>query len=669
MFHYFTTITNTRGDSLAGWKVEVVTTAIPPVVVPIFADAAGAVQLASNRATADSSGNVDFFVAEGTYSLKFYNADGVYQWDQAVLSMYGMDSAAVALAAGATATSAAATAVAGAATASTSATTATTQAGIATAAAGTASTAATTATTQAGVATTKAGEAAASAAALGFIASPNYNWQRAWTDQYGHLALGIDTTGLVYARQLSADTATFGSFSATLLPFGDGVQSVAPTPGYLRATVDQYGHWSTLLGTDGKFHVSDLRGPTGESVYDRIATVETATESLGTVKPNIVLLRDARDRDGFYPRRPMVGDTPPATVTLNQTAPVGMTAYAWNTAGKWRVRGGIITQLGGNPYSQVNCRRTGGNGNTPSGAGMILYETVHTGTKLVMQARGNGTYFRVIVDGKYCSMTRLSTTSDGLAWYLTLDFGGVSATRRIVIETENVQLGGFFVPTGETLAAPSGTPPLVAAIGTSITEATNSWACWMQYLLGADVYNLGVGATGILNNGTTTRVRLRRRSDDYVLPNFAMAIDENGINDSQQTGVLDNTTTGNIYADMSYTTVFRTFYDEYRKNLDLWFAAHPNSPWIAFGPYYPNEFIPDSYYAIRDAKQRAISEYRLGGFIDTIKWPLIPGSRPLGTYPAVEYIQGDNTHPTEIGSEHIAGSLLPFVEHLLRAEF
>lgn len=93
MFHWFGVVQNSRGDALAGWQVECVQVADGQTVVPIFADESGtaiaSVSGVTNRAVADNSGNYDFFVPEGTYSLKFYNSAGVFQRSQRYLTMYG----------------------------------------------------------------------------------------------------------------------------------------------------------------------------------------------------------------------------------------------------------------------------------------------------------------------------------------------------------------------------------------------------------------------------------------------------------------------------------------------------------------------------------------------------------------------------------------------------
>lgn len=91
MFHYFGTLTNQRGDALPNWQVEVVEVGTD-TVVNIFSDE-NSTPITGNKATTDTAGNYDFFVASGTYSLKFYNEAGTYQRTQRYMPMYGADNA------------------------------------------------------------------------------------------------------------------------------------------------------------------------------------------------------------------------------------------------------------------------------------------------------------------------------------------------------------------------------------------------------------------------------------------------------------------------------------------------------------------------------------------------------------------------------------------------
>ncbi|MGL5733293.1 MAG: hypothetical protein ACRCYS_00385, partial [Beijerinckiaceae bacterium] len=98
MFHYFDTVTDTKGNSKPNWQIECVQYSDMSTVVPIFADESStpiaSVSGLTNRAKSDPRGNFDFFVADGTYGLKFYDHDGVFQYQQRYLPMYGADNAA-----------------------------------------------------------------------------------------------------------------------------------------------------------------------------------------------------------------------------------------------------------------------------------------------------------------------------------------------------------------------------------------------------------------------------------------------------------------------------------------------------------------------------------------------------------------------------------------------
>lgn len=93
MFHFLETVTNTRGDSLPNWQIEVVQLDDGETVVPIYADEnetpIATVSGIANRALSDANGNYDFYVANGTYSLRFYDSAGVFQRTVRYLPMYG----------------------------------------------------------------------------------------------------------------------------------------------------------------------------------------------------------------------------------------------------------------------------------------------------------------------------------------------------------------------------------------------------------------------------------------------------------------------------------------------------------------------------------------------------------------------------------------------------
>lgn len=489
-------------------------------------------------------------------------------------------------------------------------------------------------------------------------------------DALGRIALAIDSEGRVIGKGLRTTA-------------GNAVDDMAETLGKVSSTgdfpieyavVDKEGRIALALLKDGRTRVKDVITASGASLEETAGVAQEAlvlAASSGSSEFRRAMI-EARSRWGQYPKPYM---TAPPTLTLTKSAdtPAGTMLLGWNETGRWRTSGGFTSQYGLNPYLQWKSKSPNGNSAGFTAAGGVAIETTHTGTVLHVKLRGAGGAIRVLVgdaDGRnlaYVSKTAIAPAADGQMYRLTIDFASVSATRTIIIEGDGaLQFGGLWVKTGETVTAPAGVKPLVCCMGTSITEASNSWARWIGYLLGADVYNTGVGSSGILNPGTSPRVKQMDRSQDFTTAAFVLGIDENGINDTGDA----------LYTDTSYAGVVRQFGDEYRRVLDAWFTAHPDSPFIGWGPFWPNDGPVANAYRLRDAKQRVISEYPLAAFIDTLAPNnIIKGSVAGGTYPAKDYFApyvagvSDTTHPIEPGQEYVGLTVFDSVDTLIRTRF
>lgn len=94
MFHYLGTCTTSRGAALPQWQVECVQLSDGTTTVPIYSDEnstpIATVSGVTNRAVCDDEGNYDFFVPEGTYSLRFYDSKGRFRKTQRYITMYGV---------------------------------------------------------------------------------------------------------------------------------------------------------------------------------------------------------------------------------------------------------------------------------------------------------------------------------------------------------------------------------------------------------------------------------------------------------------------------------------------------------------------------------------------------------------------------------------------------
>lgn len=80
MYHYFNSITNTRGDALVGYYVKVTDSTMGDTI-PIYADSSAtpiiSVSGIADAAQVDSDGNVSFYIdAADTYDLNIYATDG-----------------------------------------------------------------------------------------------------------------------------------------------------------------------------------------------------------------------------------------------------------------------------------------------------------------------------------------------------------------------------------------------------------------------------------------------------------------------------------------------------------------------------------------------------------------------------------------------------------------
>lgn len=483
-------------------------------------------------------------------------------------------------------------------------------------------------------------------------------WGRVWGDSYGRVAAGIKPDGTFYIKQISLPSATIAELITNTITQGATViAETGRTADYSKVLLDSYGRISEATKHSGGKVIAKLFDNQGRNVYTRLQdAIDTADSALtlavsGGASAFKQAMVSARAAHGFWPRPTM---TTPPTLTLtggSPAAPMGFSLRVWNSTTSWRTLGGFTSQFGGNPFLQWrNISPTGNASGFSSNLGCAV-EFTHTGTEFYIYLRGNGAGVRVIVDNALANSNRLLTSSDGEGWLLRVDFTAIgSATRKIRIESAGMQFGGVYIKAGETIAKPtSADPPKVCVLGTSITEGGETgqpmggYAWWLARQLGIDAYACGVGGAGIINPGTS-RVKQLDRSNDYTVGDFVLCIDENGVNDT------------------AYT--YQAFLDEYRRNLDAWFTAHPASPWIGWGPFWPNSAPTADVYKIRDAKQQAIAEYPMAAFIDTLDiGPFVPSVMQT------EYINTDNTHPKYLGAQHIGARLFNDVDTIIRTRF
>lgn len=93
MYCFRTTVTTDKGDALVGWQLECVQNDNLTTPVTIYSDESltpiVSVSGVANRAVSDSAGNAYFFVEDGLYGIRYYDAEGVYQRTDRFFAMYG----------------------------------------------------------------------------------------------------------------------------------------------------------------------------------------------------------------------------------------------------------------------------------------------------------------------------------------------------------------------------------------------------------------------------------------------------------------------------------------------------------------------------------------------------------------------------------------------------
>ena len=113
------------------------------------------------------------------------------------------------------------------------------------------------------------------------------------------------------------------------------------------------------------------------------------------------------------------------------------------------------------------------------------------------------------VNGQYISQSVFVCGNTGIQ-YVTVDFTNVGgrATRNVILEAQNTDFLQMALGPTETLSKPLGTVQRVAIVGDSITASGGMLWNFMGYaqilpdMLGIrDVWNLGVGGTGIIATG------------------------------------------------------------------------------------------------------------------------------------------------------------------------
>lgn len=255
-------------------------------------------------------------------------------------------------------------------------------------------------------------------------------------------------------------------------------------------------------------------------------------------------------------------------------------------------------------------------------------EFIHTGTALEVPYFGSGGYIRAIVNGAIAALHNSSTT--GSLYYLKLTFPS-SATRRIVIESTNLPIGGINVASTSEVAATGRSYPIVTVMGDSFVEAAGTIgydgeAEVMGRVLGVSTAVAGVGATGLLNPGGNNTAGFPKVNWQNATRLLDLTL--SGVT-SDQTSAAVSPAMGVVMMSVNDSSVATTYWGG-ASNLqdaiangvyaliDAWKAANPTKPLVFFGPTWTSETPLLSVYSIRDGCEEACLNSSNVWFIDRL---------------------------------------------------
>jgi lysophospholipase L1-like esterase len=266
----------------------------------------------------------------------------------------------------------------------------------------------------------------------------------------------------------------------------------------------------------------------------------------GLLKLNYLMLTAAIAARFNNPRVNPVMASPPSisssashnAALTNQTVPLAAVSGIEAGGSAFNFYGGAITSDGAGGYKFPS---------TTVSSSLVQYvwrlETIADSAKMEFEVNCiSGTCgLNFIVNGQYVSYTVTQPGISGVA-YVTLDFtsAGGRATRDISMEVQNADMIKMSIGATETISKPQGTVRRIAIVGDSLTASGGMLFNFMGYaqilpdMLGIrDVWNLGVGGTGIIATGG--QLACPARISDLVAANPDVIVLACGRNDTGST--------------------------------------------------------------------------------------------------------------------------------------
>jgi lysophospholipase L1-like esterase len=201
---------------------------------------------------------------------------------------------------------------------------------------------------------------------------------------------------------------------------------------------------------------------------------------------------------------------------------------------RYRYAGGVPTVYGsGRIFPVASCLPNAGVGNLGAGKNSwyptIEFETEAPKLTIYINPQAGGypsRHFRIQVDGQY--ITKAGTACPGANTYITLDFAGVRAPRRITFEPQQaVVFNGVYITGVDDIWQPRLDSQLIHfAFGDSYTEGQGtgntlpSYAVTFGKRIGAtDTRCVANGGTGYFNAGSNGAVPFRSQIPNHVALN------------------------------------------------------------------------------------------------------------------------------------------------------
>lgn len=321
------------------------------------------------------------------------------------------------------------------------------------------------------------------------------------------------------------------------MPAGMGnVQQVIPAMLFM-GTANQTAASSTVTitaVTQGSIYVGSVLSGPSVPVGTTVTAILTGNGGVGTVTVN--------NTTGFVstPITAIGSAAPVVAISTTNPLAAGLQFSPYfnslnGTAGTVDLSFCSISR-GGNPvpagtafpdynFVTFNTVSTTLNGTNYSGGNSVQVSVMHSGLTIVMVVKGLATNITAKVNDQYVSLTPTAVPTNATLNFYSLTFSTVQE-RRIDFIGDNVlgafKFGGFWVGATDTLYPAQIRGPRIMMVGDSIVSSTGAGSsalglpgAFAEYMGWDDVWQSGIGGTGLINPGSYCTYGQRAATDIY----------------------------------------------------------------------------------------------------------------------------------------------------------